>query len=117
MSTSQPPPTPLHLKRAGAVPPDDRDIELARLAKALGHPARVAIVRMLLEENRCLCGGIVERLPLAQATVSQHLKVLKEAGLVMGELDPPRVCYCINRGMVERIGQLLELLLERSGPS
>ena len=113
MSTSTP---PTRLRPHGS-PPEARDVELARLAKALGHPVRVAIVRMLLEENRCLCGGIVDRLPLAQATVSQHLKVLKEAGLVMGELDPPRVCYCINRGMVERIGQLLELLQERNDPS
>jgi len=73
-----------------------RDVELARVAKALGHPARVAIVRLLARDGACICGDIVDRLPLAQATVSQHLKVLKEAGLIRGDVDPPRVCYCID---------------------
>ena len=73
-----------------------RDAELARVAKALGHPARVAIVRLLARDGACICGDIVDRLPLAQATVSQHLKVLKEAGLIRGDLDPPRVCYCLD---------------------
>ena len=83
------------------------DVELARLAKALGHPARVAIVRMLAEGGECVCGAIVSRLPLAQATVSQHLKVLKEAGLIEGEIDPPRVCYCINLETVKRLQTLV----------
>jgi ArsR family transcriptional regulator, arsenate/arsenite/antimonite-responsive transcriptional repressor len=74
----------------------DGDAELARFAKALGHPARVAIVRMLAASGACVCGDIVDQLPLAQATVSQHLKVLKQAGLVRGDVDPPRVCYCID---------------------
>ena len=73
------------------------DLELARLAKALGHPARVAIVRMLLGKGECICGDIVGRLPLAQATVSQHLKVLKEAGWIEGSIEGPRVCYCVRR--------------------
>jgi len=73
-----------------------RDVELARLAKALGHPARVAIVRLLLSDGDCVCGAIVDRLPLAQATVSQHLKVLKDAGWITGTIDGPRVCYCIK---------------------
>jgi len=73
-----------------------RDVELARVAKALGHPARVAIVRLLARDGACICGDIVDRLPLAQATVSQHLKVLKDAGLIRGDVDPPRVCYCID---------------------
>ena len=76
--------------------PTARDIALARIAKALGHPARVAIIRMLAATGNCMCGDIVERMPLAQATVSQHLKVLKDAGLIRGDLDPPRVCYCID---------------------
>ena len=83
------------------------DIELARLAKALGHPARVAIVRMLAEVGECVCGVIVSRLPLAQATVSQHLKVLKQAGLIQGEIDPPRVCYCIHPEAVKRLQTLV----------
>lgn len=73
-----------------------KDVELARLAKALGHPARVAIIRLLLSDGDCVCGAIVDRLPLAQATVSQHLKVLKDAGWITGTIDGPRVCYCIK---------------------
>ena len=86
------------------------DRELARLAKALAHPARVAIVRMLAETGECVCGGIAERLPLAQSTVSQHLKVLKTAGLVRGELDPPRVCYCIDPAALTRLRNLIATL-------
>ena len=86
------------------------DVETARLAKALGHPARVAIVRMLVQRGECVCGTIVEGMPLSQATVSQHLKVLKEAGLVRGEIDGPRVCYCINPEAVKRFKNLLEQL-------
>lgn len=78
------------------------DEELARLAKALAHPARVAIVRLLLTGGECICGGIVDQIPLAQATVSQHLKVLKEAGWIKGEVDGPRVCYCARPETLER---------------
>jgi len=73
-----------------------KDVEFARLAKALGHPARVAIIRLLLSNGDCICGAIVDRIPLAQATVSQHLKVLKDAGWITGTIDGPRVCYCIK---------------------
>jgi len=83
------------------------DVELASLAKALGHPARVAILRRLLSSGECVCGEIVSGLPLAQATVSQHLKVLKEAGLISGEVDGPRVCYCVNPKAVQRIKDLI----------
>jgi ArsR family transcriptional regulator len=86
--------------------PNAADAELAALAKALAHPARVAIVRILLQSGECVCGDIVDRLPLAQATVSQHLKVLKEAGVIRGTIDPPRVCYCINPGAVKRLKEL-----------
>lgn len=83
------------------------DTELARLAKALGHPARVAIVRRLLARGECACGEIVDGLPLAQPTVSQHLKVLKIAGLIVGEVDGPRVCYCVDPRMVRRVKDLI----------
>jgi len=83
------------------------DREAALLARALGHPARVAILRLLLARGDCVCGKIVDFLPLAQATVSQHLKVLKQAGLVRGEIDGPRVCYCANPEALARLGQLL----------
>jgi ArsR family transcriptional regulator len=84
----------------------ERDEELAALARALSHPARVAIVRHLAERGTCVCGEIVSVLPLAQATVSQHLKVLKEAGLIQGEVDGPRTCYCVNPGTMKRFQEL-----------
>jgi len=95
-------------RRAG--PRDDE--ALADMAKALGHPARVAIVRLLLRRGECICGDIVDKLPLAQATVSQHLKVLKEAGWIRGEVDGPRVCYCAAPGAGERFLALAGALIE-----
>ncbi|NDK55261.1 ArsR/SmtB family transcription factor [Pontibacter fetidus] len=74
----------------------EADLTLATYAKALAHPARVAILRILLERNSCICGDIVEELPLSQSTVSQHLKELKEAGLIKGDIDGKKVCYCID---------------------
>ena len=70
--------------------------QLANVAKALGHPARVAILEHLLKLDRCICGDLVEELPLSQATVSQHLKALKEAGLIKGNIEGTSVCYCID---------------------
>lgn len=75
---------------------DQEQNQLANLAKALGHPARIAILRVLMKQDACVCHDIVAQLPLAQATVSQHLKVLKEAGLVKGEISPNKSCYCID---------------------
>jgi ArsR family transcriptional regulator, arsenate/arsenite/antimonite-responsive transcriptional repressor len=86
---------------------DAADEELALLAKALGHPARVQIMRLLARRSACICGDIVDELPLAQSTVSQHLKVLKEAGLVKGEIDGPRVCYCIEPRALRRLRSLV----------
>jgi DNA-binding transcriptional ArsR family regulator len=83
------------------------DVELAALAKALGHPARVKILRFLLSRDACMCGEINEVVPLAQSTVSQHLKVLKEAGLIVGEIDGPRVCYSPNPEALARLRQLV----------
>ena len=83
------------------------DEELAELAKAIGHPARVQILRLLVRKTGCVCGEIVEELPLAQSTVSQHLKVLKECGLIRGEVDGPRVCYCIEPRAVRRLKALI----------
>ncbi len=103
-------PAPGRARRAGR--PTSTDVETARLAKALAHPARVAIVRMLIERGDCVCGQIVLGLPLAQATVSQHLKVLKEAGLVRGEVDGPRVCYCVDPDAVARLEALVGRLKE-----
>lgn len=76
--------------------------EMALLLKALGHPARVAIIEHLLKVNACICGDIVDELPLAQATVSQHLRELKNAGLIKGNIEGNTVCYCIDeKGMAK----------------
>ncbi len=73
-----------------------KEQDLAEFAKALAHPARIAILKVLAQHNECICGEIVDLLPLAQSTVSQHLKELKSAGLINGVVDGPRSCYCIN---------------------
>ncbi len=85
----------------------EADEELAALAKALGHPARVRILRILSHRTTCVCGDIVDELPLAQSTVSQHLKILKQAGLIRGEVDGPRVCYCIDPRVLRRLKVLV----------
>jgi ArsR family transcriptional regulator len=85
----------------------EADEELALLAKAVGHPARVQILRLLVRKETCICGDIVDELPLAQSTVSQHLKVLKDAGLVRGEIDGPRVGYCIEPRTMRRLKSLV----------
>ncbi|HEY5372255.1 MAG TPA: metalloregulator ArsR/SmtB family transcription factor [Polyangiaceae bacterium] len=83
------------------------DEELAEFAKAIGHPARVQILRILVRKSGCVCGDIVDELPLAQSTVSQHLKVLKECGLIRGDVDGPRVCYCIEPRALRRLKALI----------
>lgn len=89
---------------------DGADEELAALAKAVAHPARVRIVRLLARRTSCVCGDIVDEIPLAQSTVSQHLKVLKEAGLIRGEVDGPRVCYWIAPRALRRLKALVASL-------
>lgn len=84
--------------------------DLAKLAWAVAHPARIRIVRLLLSRTSCMCGEIVEEMPLAQSTVSQHLKILKETGLVQGEIDGPRVCYCINQDAMAKLKKLISSL-------
>lgn len=78
------------------------DVWLADVAKTLSHPARIQILKILTDTNSCMCGDIVEKLPLAQATVSQHLKELKRVGLVKGEIEGPKVCYCIDLKTLEK---------------
>ena len=73
-----------------------KDNKIAVYAKALAHPARVAILQQLVKSQSCICGDIVEKLPLSQSTVSQHLKELKDAGLIKGNIDGAKVCYCIH---------------------
>lgn len=89
---------------------------LGALTKALGHPARIAILQLLLTRSRCVCGDLVDELPLAQATVSQHLKVLKQAGLIKGEIDPRDSCYCIDPEGWAQARQMLGGLLAAYEP-
>ena len=84
--------------------------DLASLCKALAHPARVRILKILLERKSCICGEIVEVMPLSQSTVSEHLRILKQAGLVQGEVDGPRVCYCVHPGVLDQFKALVEAL-------
>jgi len=86
------------------------DIRLSNLAKTLSHPARIAILRILAEKNMCICGDIVELLPLAQSTVSQHLKALKEINLIKGEIEGVKTCYCINWEEIKNFDNLLNKL-------
>lgn len=85
----------------------EADAELAALSKALAHPARVQILRLLARKSACICGEIVGELDLAQSTVSQHLKVMKEARLIEGEVDGPRVCYCLSPRVLRRFKALV----------
>ncbi len=73
-----------------------KDNRVAKYAKALSHPARIAILKLLIQKQACICGAIVDELPLSQSTVSQHLKELKAAGLIKGDINGPKVCYCID---------------------
>jgi DNA-binding transcriptional ArsR family regulator len=86
------------------------DVTVAKYAKALGHPARIAILRILLERQACICSDIVEELPLSQSTVSQHLKELKEAGLIKGDIEGKKICYCIDAVAWQQAQQLLQVL-------
>lgn len=90
----------------------ERQNELATLAKALGHPARIAIIDYLLKTDSCICGDIVNILPLAQPTVSQHLKELKNAGLIKGNIDGNAICYCINDTTWKKFKDILSNLFE-----
>lgn len=91
-------------------PLDGAEDELADLAKAIAHPARVRILRLLIAKNSCVCGDIVDEIGLAQSTVSQHLKQLKDAGLICGTIDGPRVCYCIDQDALRRLRCLVAAL-------
>ncbi len=83
----------------------EKQNQMAIIAKALGHPARIAIIEYLLKVNQCICGDIVNELPLAQPTISQHLKELKTAGLIKGTVEGNSICYCINEETFELLSQ------------
>jgi ArsR family transcriptional regulator len=105
--TDCPPDRPRPVPAAAA---RDLDDELASLAKALGHPARVRILTVLLAKKSCVAGELSDELPLAASTVSQHLKQLKASGLIKGEVDGPRRCYCVDRTALERLKTLVARL-------
>ena len=90
-----------------------KEQDLAAFAKAMSHPARIAILKVLAQKNDCICGEIVDVLPLAQSTVSQHLKELKTAGLITGETDGPRSCYCINWKAFEKLAGEFNFLFNK----
>ncbi|WP_262148106.1 ArsR/SmtB family transcription factor [Chryseobacterium foetidum] len=78
----------------------DQQNQIATIAKALGHPARIAIIEYLMKVKECICGDIVNELPLAQPTVSQHLKELKSAGIIKGNIEGNSICYCIDENVI-----------------
>lgn len=85
--------------------------ELARIAKALGHPVRIEIVRLLSNQSCCFTGDLVDMFPLAQSTISQHLKELKDAGIIQGEIKAPKIKYCLNNKKIEKFKELLATIL------
>ncbi len=85
--------------------------EMAEMAKAIGHPARIAIMQYLSQQPNCVCGSIVDEIGLAQATVSQHLKALKNSGLIQGSISGVRTCYCLNPKMINKMKEQLNDLL------
>jgi len=89
------------------------EMNLADIAKALSHPARIKILKILSAKNVCVCGDIVDLMPLAQATVSQHLKELKRVGLIEGEIDGQKVCYCLNTKVMEKAKEELNKLFKK----
>ncbi|RPJ01650.1 MAG: ArsR family transcriptional regulator [Candidatus Aminicenantes bacterium] len=93
------------MAQAKTKPFDPELVRAAALAKALAHPVRIRILEILAAGRGCVCGGLVDRLPLAQSTVSQHLKELRDAGLIRGEIDGPRTCYCLDRKALGAAGR------------
>lgn len=84
--------------------------ELAKYAKALAHPARIAIIEQILEANQCICNDLVEKMPLSQSTISQHLAELKHAGIIKGEIDGTKICYCIDQKVWKKAKETLNEL-------
>jgi len=106
------------MARAKTEPFDPALVRAAGLAKALAHPVRIRILEILGARRGCVCGGLVDRLPLAQSTVSQHLKELREAGLIRGEVEGPRTCYCLDLKAVAEARALIAGIFGRiSGPA
>ncbi len=90
-----------------------KDRKIAELCKALAHPARIAIINFLIKKKECICSDVVNELPLSQSTVSQHLKELKNTGLIKGDIDGLRVCYCIDKKRWNEAGKIINLFLSQ----
>jgi len=88
---------------------------MAELARALGHPARIAILQCLIQKQACICGDIVDELPLSQSTVSQHLAALKNSGIIQGDIDGQKVCYCINPEVWEELALIFNNFFKQPG--
>ena len=108
-------PAPATADPAAAAPAMAETAAIARIAKALGHPARLAIVRLLHEKQSCIGCDIVEDIGLAQSTVSEHLRILKAAGLISGEIERPRVCYSLDPAALEPLRRFLGDIAEPAG--
>lgn len=93
-----------------------QELSSAKYAKALSHPARIAILNLLLKRQACVCGDIVDELPLSQSTVSQHLKALKDAGLIKGDIDGASICYCIDEKEWNKAKMQLNQLFDKFIP-
>jgi predicted transcriptional regulator len=91
--------------------------ELAAMAKAIAHPARIAILQKMVRSNTCICGDLVEELGLAQPTISQHLKELKQAGLIQGNIEGASVCYCINQKVWEQYREFFTSFFKETPPN
>jgi DNA-binding transcriptional ArsR family regulator len=96
---------------------EDEVVQIAEISKALAHPVRIKILHILAQKNVCICGELVELLPLAQSTVSQHLKELKRVGLIKGEVEGPKTCYCLNKNMVKKTRFFLSQLFSNISKS
>lgn len=92
----------------------ERQNQIASIAKALAHPARIAIIEFLLKSKSCICGDIVNELPLAQPTVSQHLKELKNAGIIKGEIEGTAICYCLDERTLEIIHSFFGIIIKET---
>ena len=96
-----------------AIPLQETDQSLVQVFRALGHPARLRILRLLTQRD-CVCGEVVEELPLAQATVSQHLKILRGAGLILGRVEGPAMCYCLAPGALDSLSQSVDQMAQEA---
>ena len=90
----------------------DQQNQIATIAKAMGHPARIAIIEYLMKANECICGDIVNELPLAQPTVSQHLKELKNAGIIKGNVEGNSICYCIDEKTINILNTYFSKIIQ-----